>query len=115
VKKQISLALVLIFAAASGCSGKPTKTEEAKIAKESPAAHSAASAPKESEENQVSCRRGSDVRVIGLVSKDIGCELEYGKPGKGKKVASSAHGKKHCEDTRAKIRMHLEKAGFSCL
>jgi hypothetical protein len=64
--------------------------------------------------SKVSCTRGTDVRTLEVVKKSAGCSLQYEKFGKTSSVASSDEGQKHCQDSQAKIRGKLEKAGFSC-
>jgi hypothetical protein len=61
-----------------------------------------------------SCESDQDQRSLEVHKKDPGCELLYTKFGKGKVVASSKHGTKHCEDSLEKLVKKLESQKFTC-
>jgi len=61
-----------------------------------------------------SCKHGSDVRGLAVVVKGEGCAVTYTKHGQTNELASADHDTNHCKEVVAKVRSHLEAAGFSC-
>ena len=65
-------------------------------------------------EQKLSCIHGSETRFLEVIKKGNGCALNYTKAGKVTAVATASHGNKHCESSKEKIRMKLEKGDFKC-
>lgn len=110
--------VVLLVLAIMGCAGAKQKTEAPSTSApvQAEAAKPVAPGPVATvtDAAKVSCSLDSDTRILEIVKKGAGCDLEYTKAGKMTSAATSAHGKKHCRDAQKKIRSKLEKSGFKC-
>jgi hypothetical protein len=91
-------------AAPAAKAGKGTK--KAKMANSADGAAAPAGA--------VTCESAGDKRVIEAKANGEGCEVMYTKMDKAESVAKSHNDASYCAKTVAKIREHLEKAGFTC-
>jgi len=102
--------------AASGKdAGKAAKDAGKAAAKEAAAGKEASkAAAKESADENMTCKNGSDERTLTLTTANGGCELNYTKFGTPQQVATSGNGKEYCETVREKIKTKLEGAGFTC-
>ncbi|MBC7421806.1 MAG: hypothetical protein H7328_13845 [Bdellovibrio sp.] len=99
---------------------KKAKAQAAKEAKAVKAASksessvtTAASATSDSA-TSVTCKAGSDERVLAIVTKDTGCELHYTKAGKASTIASQVVGNAKCETVMTSVKEKLIASGFSC-
>lgn len=110
-----------------GCSSTPKSTPAAPpagtngaTAKETSSTTAAAGKDKKSEQKAsadgtITCEVAGDKRTIEIKqSSEKGCEVVYTKQGKADSVASSHGDSGYCSKAAAKIRDHLEKAGFNC-
>lgn len=112
--KRLAPLFALILA--TSCSHADTKSTAAKAAPTTVAApQPAKAAPKASAASEkASCKHGSDVRDLAVVAKGEGCAVTYTKHGQTNELASAEHETSHCKEVVAKVRGHLEAAGFSC-
>ena len=110
---RILTVMLALLMASCATSSKSTKTA-------APATPSAESAPATNAKAKhpagatVTCKAASDVRTIAVADKDGGCEVHYTKQGKDSVISHALHGRKHCEDSAAKIRSHLTGSGYHC-
>jgi hypothetical protein len=114
--KTTHLTVLLLSAVAfafTGCASAKKQTEAGTPVTAAPA-QQAAPAPAASGGEKVSCAKGSDTRVLEVVTKGAGCALDYTKAGKMSAVSTSQHGEQHCKDSQKKIRAKLEQAGYQC-
>jgi hypothetical protein len=115
MKRLVTLIAVLL---ATGCSHANTNTAaKSDSQKAAPAPMAAPAAPKAKASevaSKASCKHGSDVRDLTIVTKGEGCAVTYTKHGETKELASAEHETQHCKEVLTKVRGHLETAGFSC-
>lgn len=105
-----------------GCSSSQVSKTEPAAAKTAETAAATATSPATTPEKKtdakeamkVTCKLGSDDRVMEKVEKDGGCELRYTKFGETKVSATSSVGTAHCDEVQDRIRKNLEKFGFQC-
>jgi hypothetical protein len=62
----------------------------------------------------VTCKSGSTVREIAVVSKDGHCAVNYTKDGNTSEIATGALSGAHCKETQTKVKENLVKAGYTC-
>lgn len=63
----------------------------------------------------VTCKSGSDERIIEVVQKDgAGCAVNYTKSGATSEIGSALNDASVCQGIVAKVRGNLETAGFAC-
>jgi|GEM_PF-5285907 len=60
------------------------------------------------------CSKGADVQTLQVVAKDTGCELDSTKNGQMTVTAASSHNLKHCTRAQRKMKVKLEKQGYTC-
>lgn len=125
MKKLALAALVLAFVGACANKQKVEQTNEKTVP--APTKDQAPTPPPKNKKHKkataastagisdsVKCTHDKDERTIEVSDKDGGCETVYTKMGEAKTIATSAHGKEHCEEVSAKIQKNLSTAGFSC-
>lgn len=64
--------------------------------------------------DHAACKHGDDERTLEVVTKGDGCAVEYTKQKEKREIASAEHETDHCKQVVAKVRGHLEAAGFTC-
>jgi len=106
------LATSVFTVAMVGCSS--AKKQTAATPAPAPVTAPAAQTKTASDSQKLSCTKGSDTRVLEVVSKDKGCVLNYTKAGKETAAASSSHSVEHCEKSKDKISKKLVAAGYQC-
>ncbi len=62
----------------------------------------------------VTCKSGSTVRELTVVTKDGHCAVNYTKDGATTEIATGALTSNHCKETQEKVKENLVKAGYSC-
>jgi hypothetical protein len=113
MKRLVTLIAVLLATGCSHANTTTTKTEAPKAATTTVAAPAPKAKASEAT-SKASCKHGSDVRDLAIVTKGEGCAVTYTKHGETKELASAEHETNHCKEVLTKIRGHLETAGFSC-
>lgn len=108
------LATSVLTVAMVGCSSAKKQTAATPTPAPAPVTAPAAQTKTASDSQKLSCTKGSDTRVLEVVSKDKGCVLNYTKAGKETAAASSSHSVEHCEKSKDKISKKLIAAGYQC-
>jgi hypothetical protein len=110
------LVIFSVFVMAS-CASKQADKSAAESAKAPVSSDKKAvpvNAKAKSDGDKITCQKNKDIRIIEVVAKENGCEVNYTKLEKTTMKGSSAIGMQNCQNIKEKMKGHLVAAGYQC-